>query len=80
MHVIPVKPKLENISATEPKFALAIAIHESGIQNGRSLCQFNEIGELGENYLVHIKHTPNRGDDTLGWGIFQITEPRSIEG
>ena len=58
-----------------PKFAKAIAMHESGFQNGRYLCQFNEIGELGDNYLVNIKHTPNRGSDTLGWGIFQITNP-----
>jgi hypothetical protein len=64
-----------NYIGTHPKFAQAIARHESGMQNGRYYCQFNEVGTLGENYLHDIKHTPNRGSDMLGWGIFQITNP-----
>ena len=64
-----------NYIGNHPKFAQAIARHESGLQNGRYYCQFNEVGKLGDNYLLNIKHTPNRGSDMLGWGIFQVTSP-----
>jgi hypothetical protein len=71
----PPPEEILNYIGNHPKFAKAIARHESGIQNGRYYCQFNEIGTLGENYLHDIKHTPNRGSDMLGWGIFQVTNP-----
>jgi hypothetical protein len=69
----------ENAAETEisdnPFYAKAIARHESGTQDNRTYLQFNEDGALGADYLIKLKHTPNRSGDGKGWGIYQLTNP-----
>ncbi len=63
-------------------FAYCIAKHESGIQNGRTYLQFNELGPLGPN-VDDYKYCPNRqtsGGPPWGWGMMQLTQFQTYPG
>lgn len=64
----PTVGSLEAYVGTTPWFALPICRHERG-----SDLQFNIAGTEGPNFLQSIKNTPNRGNDTHGWGAMQLT-------
>lgn len=55
----------------------AIARHESGRQNGRNYCQFNEVGVLGTSW-GNYRACPNFGAPN-GWGIFMLDPPVNKE-
>lgn len=68
---------VESSIGNKPWYVRAIAKRESGRQNGRYYCQFNEIGNLGPDW-VDIRGCPNFGAPN-GWGIFQIDPPINSE-
>ena len=73
----PTVTAVEMAMGTSPWYVRAIAKRESGRQNGRYYCQFNEIGNLGPNW-TDIRRCPNFGRPN-GWGIFQIDPPVNCE-
>ncbi len=73
----PTEAAAEAEIGNNPWYAIPIARHESGTQNGRTYVQFNEVGALGPN-PADFKHCPNFGDPN-GWGIMQLDPPPSDE-
>jgi hypothetical protein len=73
----PTEAAAEAEIGNNPWYAIPIARHESGTQNGRTYIQFNEIGTLGPN-PADFKHCPNFGAPN-GWGIMQLDPPSSDE-
>ena len=73
----PTEAAAEAEIGNNPWYAIPIARHESGTQNGRTYIQFNEVGTLGPN-PADFKHCPNFGAPN-GWGIMQLDPPPSDE-
>jgi hypothetical protein len=68
---------VEGVIGSSPWYIKGIAKQESGVQNGRYYCQFNEIGPLGYDWDSY-KYCPNFGSPN-GWGIFQLDPPPNEE-
>jgi hypothetical protein len=74
----PTEAAAEGAIGTNPWYAKAIARTESERQPrnppNRSYLQFNEVGNLGPGW-DDIQYAPNRSSDTIGWGMYQLTNP-----
>ena len=80
VHIRGANPSVAAVEAElggSPWYVKGIARQESGLQNGRYYCQFNEIGALGPGW-DDIRHCPNFGTPN-GWGIMQRDPPVNEE-
>jgi hypothetical protein len=67
----PTVTALETYIGSSPWYAVAMSRQEHGADG----LQFNNVGTEGADFNTHIKNTPNRSSDNIGWGVYQLTNP-----
>ena len=80
VHIRGANPSVATVEVelgNSPWYIKGIAKQESGLQNGRYYCQFNEIGTLGPEWS-DIRYCPNYGNPN-GWGIMRRDPPVNEE-